>query len=359
MSATPVRILRICGARPQAQAPPADAAPDALVKLWFERWNALTEAPETHDALASLYAARRAAPDRARRPISAARRRSAAPTACARWRRASPPTEEKPHLAHRHRHRPRVDRAAPARDHRPVGRAGRRRPARRGAHRPRHPEALRHARAPAFFQVDGGKLRRVRDLSGRGRARGSRSRADAATPLAQPPPVIGAASAVPRPGADARPSARLRSAVERLCYRGGHAHRSRVVLLALVAVARRRAAAAGRRHARALHAVVRARPREGDVPRPRRHRRATRRAGLGHDAARRRNRLRRGGDRGRRARPRRPPRDTTSPTRDRHADGARPDGSRPGHDPHRLHRHPQRQAARLLSEQGQRPEATR
>jgi hypothetical protein len=30
---------------------------EALVKRWFERWNALTEAPATHDALAALYAA--------------------------------------------------------------------------------------------------------------------------------------------------------------------------------------------------------------------------------------------------------------------------------------------------------------
>ena len=30
--------------------------PEALVKLWFERWNAVSEAPETQDALASLYA---------------------------------------------------------------------------------------------------------------------------------------------------------------------------------------------------------------------------------------------------------------------------------------------------------------
>jgi hypothetical protein len=29
---------------------------EALVKLWFERWNAISEAPETHAALASLYA---------------------------------------------------------------------------------------------------------------------------------------------------------------------------------------------------------------------------------------------------------------------------------------------------------------
>jgi hypothetical protein len=29
---------------------------EALVRLWFERWNALTEVPDTHDALAALYA---------------------------------------------------------------------------------------------------------------------------------------------------------------------------------------------------------------------------------------------------------------------------------------------------------------
>ena len=52
--------LLLCGIRvPDATAQPAtpaDASPDALVKLWFERWNALTDAPETHDALATLYA---------------------------------------------------------------------------------------------------------------------------------------------------------------------------------------------------------------------------------------------------------------------------------------------------------------
>jgi hypothetical protein len=37
-----------------AQAPAAPT-PEALVRLWFERWNALSEAPETHDALAALY----------------------------------------------------------------------------------------------------------------------------------------------------------------------------------------------------------------------------------------------------------------------------------------------------------------
>jgi hypothetical protein len=29
---------------------------DTLVKLWFERWNAVSDAPDTHEALASLYA---------------------------------------------------------------------------------------------------------------------------------------------------------------------------------------------------------------------------------------------------------------------------------------------------------------
>lgn len=38
-----------------AQTPPAEPTPEALVRLWFERWNALSDAPETHDALAALY----------------------------------------------------------------------------------------------------------------------------------------------------------------------------------------------------------------------------------------------------------------------------------------------------------------
>jgi hypothetical protein len=56
-----VMVLVVCGicadraAAQPAATPPADA-PDALVKLWFERWNALSEAAETHDALAALYA---------------------------------------------------------------------------------------------------------------------------------------------------------------------------------------------------------------------------------------------------------------------------------------------------------------
>ena len=35
---------------------PGDAPPDAIVKLWLERWNAISDAVETHEALASLYA---------------------------------------------------------------------------------------------------------------------------------------------------------------------------------------------------------------------------------------------------------------------------------------------------------------
>ena len=42
-----------CAADATAQAPPA---PEALVAQWFERWNALSDAPATHDALAALYA---------------------------------------------------------------------------------------------------------------------------------------------------------------------------------------------------------------------------------------------------------------------------------------------------------------
>lgn len=51
--------LALCGfcvGGAAAQTTPDAAAPDALVKLWFERWNALSDAPETHDALAALYA---------------------------------------------------------------------------------------------------------------------------------------------------------------------------------------------------------------------------------------------------------------------------------------------------------------
>ena len=55
-------LLMVCGfcvpgsgaQTPASNPPPAD--PDALVKLWFERWNGLSAAPETHEALAALYA---------------------------------------------------------------------------------------------------------------------------------------------------------------------------------------------------------------------------------------------------------------------------------------------------------------
>jgi hypothetical protein len=50
-----VFVLGICVPGSDAQQS-ADAAPEALVKLWFERWNAVTDAPDTHDALATLYA---------------------------------------------------------------------------------------------------------------------------------------------------------------------------------------------------------------------------------------------------------------------------------------------------------------
>jgi hypothetical protein len=54
-----VMMCGICVADAAGQAaPPATSAatPEALVQLWFERWNALSEAPESHDALAALYA---------------------------------------------------------------------------------------------------------------------------------------------------------------------------------------------------------------------------------------------------------------------------------------------------------------
>jgi len=54
---TGLAVCGICTGTATAQAPPADTAPEALVKLWFERWNALSDAAETHDALAALYAA--------------------------------------------------------------------------------------------------------------------------------------------------------------------------------------------------------------------------------------------------------------------------------------------------------------
>lgn len=41
----------------QALAPAVDASPEALVKRWVERWNALSAAPESLDAFVALYAA--------------------------------------------------------------------------------------------------------------------------------------------------------------------------------------------------------------------------------------------------------------------------------------------------------------
>jgi hypothetical protein len=52
---TAVMVCGMCVGEAAGQAPPAPT-PEALVRLWFERWNALSEAPETHDALAALYA---------------------------------------------------------------------------------------------------------------------------------------------------------------------------------------------------------------------------------------------------------------------------------------------------------------
>ena len=51
----------VCGlclplAAAQAPAPAADATPEAIVKLWVERWNALDGSPATLDAFVALYA---------------------------------------------------------------------------------------------------------------------------------------------------------------------------------------------------------------------------------------------------------------------------------------------------------------
>lgn len=50
-----VMVCGMCAGEAAGQVAPAPA-PEALVRLWFERWNALSEATETHDALAALYA---------------------------------------------------------------------------------------------------------------------------------------------------------------------------------------------------------------------------------------------------------------------------------------------------------------
>ncbi len=41
----------------QSLAPAADATPEAIVRLWIDRWNALGTAPEALDAFVALYAA--------------------------------------------------------------------------------------------------------------------------------------------------------------------------------------------------------------------------------------------------------------------------------------------------------------
>ena len=61
-----MRVLMLClmmwgsggaGALAQAPAPAVDASPEALVRRWVERWNALSAAPESLDAFVALYAA--------------------------------------------------------------------------------------------------------------------------------------------------------------------------------------------------------------------------------------------------------------------------------------------------------------
>ena len=49
-------VCGMCAGEVAGQVAP-QPTPEALVRLWFERWNALSEAPETHDALAALYGA--------------------------------------------------------------------------------------------------------------------------------------------------------------------------------------------------------------------------------------------------------------------------------------------------------------
>lgn len=54
--------LAVCGlgvvpALAQTPAPAVDASPEAIVRRWIERWNALSAAPDTLDAFVALYAA--------------------------------------------------------------------------------------------------------------------------------------------------------------------------------------------------------------------------------------------------------------------------------------------------------------
>jgi len=53
---TGLAVCGFCVGTATAQEPQGDRSPEALVKLWFDRWNALTDAAATHDALAALYA---------------------------------------------------------------------------------------------------------------------------------------------------------------------------------------------------------------------------------------------------------------------------------------------------------------
>ncbi len=51
-----VMVCGMCMGEATGQVAPTPT-PEAMVRLWFERWNAISEAPETHDALAALYGA--------------------------------------------------------------------------------------------------------------------------------------------------------------------------------------------------------------------------------------------------------------------------------------------------------------
>ena len=140
-----VMACGICVPAATAQpAAPPDAAPEALVKLWFERWNALTEATETHEALAALYAPdglHLTGPDADQRGTATFRGPDGVRALAARivaseekrvWRidtdTAREATAQLLHVTTG-----------------PWGRAGGRRPDRRRPHRPRHAEALRDA----------------------------------------------------------------------------------------------------------------------------------------------------------------------------------------------------------------------
>ena len=175
-----VRILRPGVRRSDLRAERAAAA-EALVKLWFERWNGRRRRARDARGAGRALRAGRAAPDRpVARParhgdVPRPRRRAGAGRAHRRRRRSA-------HLAHRHRNCARDHRAAAPRDRRPVGRPCRRGAAGRRPHRPRHAEALGHARRGVLPD----RRRQVpprADLPGRGRTRRGRSRADASPAL--------------------------------------------------------------------------------------------------------------------------------------------------------------------------------